>query len=96
MLKATSLNVKQQERQSGWGEFDSSVEKALTGNVSLTMDDRIAWEEPSTSFVAVFVLGMILSILVYFSPCAFPVLPGFISYYLSLGAREDDLIKEGN
>ena len=79
----------------GWGEFDSSVEKALTGNVSLTMDDRIAWEEPSTSFVAVFVLGMILSILVYFSPCAFPVLPGFISYYLSLGAREDDLIKEG-
>ena len=59
------------------------------------MDDRIAWEEPSTSFVAVFILGMILSILVYFSPCAFPVLPGFISYYLSLGAREDELIKEG-
>ena len=79
----------------GWGEFDSFVEKAITGNVTLTMDDRIAWEEPSTSFVAVFVLGMILSILVYFSPCAFPVLPGFISYYLSLGAREDDLIKEG-
>ena len=25
-----------------------------------------------------------LSVLVYFSPCAFPVLPGFISYYLSL------------
>ena len=75
--------------------FDSSVEKAVTGDVLLTMDDRIAWEEPSTSFVAVFILGMILSILVYFSPCAFPVLPGFISYYLSLGAREDELIKEG-
>ena len=79
----------------GWGEFNDAVDLALTGNVSLTMDDRIAWEEPSTSFVAVFALGMILSILVYFSPCAFPVLPGFISYYLSLGAREDDLIKEG-
>ena len=79
----------------GWGEFDSSLESALTGNVSVTMSDRIAWEEPSTSFVAVFVLGMILSILVYFSPCAFPVLPGFISYYLSLGAREDELIEEG-
>ena len=79
----------------GWDDFNSAVELALTGNVTLTMDDRIAWEEPSTSFVAIFVLGMILSILVYFSPCAFPVLPGFISYYLSLGAREDDLIKEG-
>jgi len=33
--------------------------------------------------------------LVYFSPCAFPVLPGFISYYLSLGAREDELIEQG-
>ena len=56
---------------------------------------RIAWEEPSTSYSAVFALGMILSILVYFSPCAFPVLPGFISYYLSLGAREDELIEAG-
>ncbi|MGB1365177.1 MAG: cytochrome c biogenesis protein CcdA [Candidatus Poseidoniaceae archaeon] len=79
----------------GWGDFNSAVEDAITGDVQTTIDDRIAWEEPSTSFVAVFVLGMILSILVYFSPCAFPVLPGFISYYLSLGAREDDLIKEG-
>ena len=79
----------------GWGDFNSAVENAITGDVQTTIDDRIAWEEPSTSFVAVFVLGMILSILVYFSPCAFPVLPGFISYYLSLGAREDDLIKEG-
>ena len=40
-------------------------------------------------------MGLILSILVYFSPCAFPVLPGFISYYLSLGAREDELIEAG-
>jgi hypothetical protein len=30
----------------GWGDFDSSVEAALTGNVSITMSDRIAWEEP--------------------------------------------------
>ena len=48
------------------------------------------------SFIAVFALGMILSILVYFSPCAFPVLPGFISYYLSLGAREDERSKKAN
>ena len=78
-----------------WRSFDSVVELALTTPVTATEDMRIAWEEPSTSFVAVFVLGMILSILVYFSPCAFPVLPGFISYYLSLGAREDELIAAG-
>ena len=58
------------------------------------VDERIAWTEPETSLTAVFVLGALLSILVYFSPCAFPVLPGFISYYLSLGAREDELIAE--
>ena len=79
----------------GWGEFNGAVEDALTGDPEVTFSNRLAWEEPSTSFVAVFVLGMILSILVYFSPCAFPVLPGFISYYLSLGAREDELIEEG-
>ena len=78
-----------------WRSFDSVVELALTTPVNATEDMRIAWEEPSTSYVAVFVLGMILSILVYFSPCAFPVLPGFISYYLSLGAREDELIAAG-
>ena len=78
-----------------WESFDSVVEEAISGPVSDTVGLRIGWEEPSTSYVAVFVLGMILSILVYFSPCAFPVLPGFISYYLSLGAREDELIAEG-
>ncbi len=78
-----------------WASFDSVVEEALSSSVSETSDLRIAWEEPSTSYVAVFLLGMILSILVYFSPCAFPVLPGFISYYLSLGAREDELIESG-
>ena len=78
-----------------WQKFDGTLDTALTSNVSETFDSRIGWEEPSTSFTAIFVLGLILSILVYFSPCAFPVLPGFISYYLSLGAREDELIEEG-
>ncbi|MGB0950906.1 MAG: cytochrome c biogenesis CcdA family protein, partial [Poseidonia sp.] len=71
------------------------LETALTEDIAETFDSRIGWEEPETSFTAVFALGLILSILVYFSPCAFPVLPGFISYYLSLGAREDELIAEG-
>ena len=78
-----------------WQSFDAVVELAITTPVNATEDLRIAWEEPSTSYFAVFILGMILSILVYFSPCAFPVLPGFISYYLSLGAREDELIAAG-
>ena len=71
----------------GWAKFDGILETALTEEISETFDSRIGWEEPETSFTAVFALGLILSILVYFSPCAFPVLPGFISYYLSLGAR---------
>ncbi|MBT5391776.1 MAG: hypothetical protein HOL22_05440 [Euryarchaeota archaeon] len=84
----------------GWAEFDGKMSDILSANTSdktasELMSYRLAWEEPSTSFTAVFILGMILSILVYFSPCAFPVLPGFISYYLSLGAREDELIEEG-
>jgi cytochrome c-type biogenesis protein len=77
-----------------WSGFDSVVDKAISTDGD-TSDYRIAWEEPETSLIAVFVIGLILSILVYFSPCAFPVLPGFISYYLSLGAREDELIESG-
>ncbi|MDP6870284.1 MAG: hypothetical protein QGI21_05885 [Candidatus Poseidoniaceae archaeon] len=80
----------------GWDSFDSAVELAITSeSTTVTEDLRIAWEEPGTSLGAVFGMGMLLSILVYFSPCAFPVLPGFISYYLSLGAREDELIESG-
>ena len=83
-----------------WSSFDGKLEDALSANpspktASELIESRIAWEEPSTSLLAVFTLGMILSILVYFSPCAFPVLPGFISYYLSLGAREDELTASG-
>ena len=77
-----------------WRGFEGVLETALTEDMEETFGSRIGWEEPETSFTAVFVLGLILSILVYFSPCAFPVLPGFISYYLSLGAREDELIAQ--
>jgi len=79
----------------GWKSFDGAVELAITSDTKITDNMRIAWEEPSTSLPAVFGMGLILSILVYFSPCAFPVLPGFVSYYLSLGAREDELMAAG-
>ena len=79
----------------GWASFEGTLMTALSEDTTETFGSRIGWEEPSTSIAAVFALGMVLSILVYFSPCAFPVLPGFISYYLSLGAREDELIEQG-
>ena len=83
-----------------WAGFDGQMEKVLSATLSEQesselISSRLAWEEPSTSYAAIFILGLVLSILVYFSPCAFPVLPGFISYYLSLSAREDELIDSG-
>ena len=39
--------------------------------------------------------GSSIGVLVYFSPCAFPILPGYISYYVGLGQREDELIEAG-
>ena len=45
--------------------------------------------------LGIFTFGLFLSILVYFSPCAFPVLPSFITYYISLGSREEELIEQG-
>ena len=44
---------------------------------------------------AIFAMGLLLGVLVYFSPCAFPILPGYISYYINLGQREDELIEAG-
>ena len=76
----------------GWESFDSAVESALAGDAE---NLRFGLKEEDSSMAGVFFLGLMLSILVYFSPCAFPVLPGYISYYLSLGTREKELIEEG-
>ena len=75
-----------------WGEFDSAVVSALDGDAS---DLRFGLSKVNTSMIGIFTLGLFLSILVYFSPCAFPVLPSFITYYLSLGSREEELIEKG-
>ncbi|MBJ99563.1 MAG: hypothetical protein CMB48_00945 [Euryarchaeota archaeon] len=75
-----------------WDEFDSAVEAALNGEAE---DLRFGLSEVDTSLVGIFTLGLFLSILVYFSPCAFPVLPSFITYYISLGSREEELIEQG-
>jgi cytochrome c-type biogenesis protein len=80
----------------GWKSFDSAVITALSGTQEEVEELRtFGLADVQTSMIGIFFLGLMLSILVYFSPCAFPVLPGFISYYLSLGSREDELIEAG-
>ena len=76
----------------GWKNFDSAVEAANLGEAE---DFRMGIKKADRSFSGVFIIGLFLGILVYFSPCAFPVLPSFITYYLSLGMREDELRQEG-
>ena len=46
----------------GWAKFDGILETALTEEISETFDSRIGWEEPETSYTAVFALGLVLSI----------------------------------
>ena len=75
-----------------WGDFDSAITTAMDGEGE---DIRIGVKSTENNMTGVLFFGLMLSILVYFSPCAFPVLPGFISYYISLGAREDELLESG-
>jgi len=58
-------------------------------------DLRFGIEKADRSLSGVFVIGLFLGVLVYFSPCAFPVLPSYIAYYLNLGMREDELQEAG-
>ena len=76
----------------GWKSFDSAIEAANLGEAE---DLRIGIKKADRSVSGVFIIGLFLGVLVYFSPCAFPVLPSFITYYLSLGMREDELRQEG-
>ena len=76
----------------GWSSFDSAVASANAGEADSL---RFGIEKADRSLSGVFVIGLFLGVLVYFSPCAFPVLPSFIAYYLNLGMREDDLQEDG-
>ncbi|HIF45204.1 MAG TPA: hypothetical protein EYQ73_00160 [Candidatus Poseidoniales archaeon] len=76
----------------GWGDFDSAVVAAAKGE---SEDLRFSLAKVDRSPGAIFSMGLLLGVLVYFSPCAFPVLPGYISYYIGLGQREDELIESG-
>ena len=76
----------------GWSSFDSAVTSA---NVGAADELRFGIEKADRSLSGVFVIGLFLGVLVYFSPCAFPVLPSYIAYYLNLGMREDELQQAG-
>ena len=76
----------------GWSSFDRAVDRAIDGDAEGL---RFGIEKADRSFSGVFVIGLFLGVLVYFSPCAFPVLPSYISYCLSLGVREDELREAG-
>jgi cytochrome c-type biogenesis protein len=76
----------------GWSSFDSAVANANAGEADSL---RFGIEKADRSLSGVFVIGLFLGVLVYFSPCAFPVLPSFIAYYLNLGMREDELQEAG-
>ena len=75
-----------------WSDFDEKVERAIKGEAD---DDRFGIEALQVGFWPVFVLGLFVGLLVYFSPCAFPVLPSYISYYLNLGLREEEMKESG-
>ncbi len=76
----------------GWGSFDSAIERANDGDAGSL---RFGIEKPDNSMAGVFMIGLFLGVLVYFSPCAFPVLPSYITYYLNLGMRQDELLEAG-
>ncbi len=76
----------------GWSSFDSAVASANVGEAD---ELRFGIEKADRSLSGVFVIGLFLGVLVYFSPCAFPVLPSYIAYYLNLGMREDELQQAG-
>jgi len=76
----------------GWKSFDDAV---IAANAGEAEDMRLGIREEDNSMTGVFIIGLLLGILVYFSPCAFPVLPSYISYYINLGMREEELFDAG-
>ena len=77
----------------GWEEFDRSIELAVLGDAESL---RFGIKKADDSIHGVLILGLLLGILVFFSPCAFPVLPSFITYYLGLKIREQEYILSQN
>jgi cytochrome c-type biogenesis protein len=66
------------ERVPGTDELKKEIEAALEGTA----------QPISIAQVGIFATGAFLGIATYFSPCSFPMLPGFISFYMSTEVEE--------
>jgi cytochrome c biogenesis protein CcdA/peroxiredoxin len=73
-------------------ELDSEVERALSGGGEVP-------EGPGEAIAAgLYLLALLTGLLSFFAPCAFPLLPGYISYYLGRdggGATLSGSVKAG-
>ena len=61
-------------------EFAAAVDRAYAGDGE-EPDETEPVGEPTTTW-GLFVLAFLTGLLSFFSPCAFPLMPGYISYYL--------------
>jgi cytochrome c-type biogenesis protein len=62
----------------GTDKFKSEISAALEGTA----------KPISIAQLSIFATGVFMAIAVYFSPCSFPMLPGFISFYISTETAE--------
>jgi cytochrome c-type biogenesis protein len=62
----------------GTSKFRSEINAALEGTAAPI----------SIAQVSIFATGAFMGIATYFSPCSFPMLPGYVSFYLSTEATE--------
>jgi cytochrome c-type biogenesis protein len=62
-------------------ELIAEVEQAYAGDVGEPEEPEEP-EGPSSTIMGLYVLALLTGLLSFFAPCAFPLLPGYISYYL--------------
>jgi cytochrome c-type biogenesis protein len=62
-------------------ELMSEVERAYAGGVGEPEGPEEP-EGPPSTIMGLYVLALLTGLLSFFAPCAFPLLPGYISYYL--------------
>ena len=62
-------------------ELIAEVEQAYAGGVE-EPEGTAEPEGPPSTILGLYVLALLTGILSFFAPCAFPLLPGYISYYL--------------
>ncbi|MBN1761616.1 MAG: redoxin domain-containing protein [Methanomicrobia archaeon] len=62
-------------------ELIAEVERAYAGGGVEEPEEPEEPEGPSSTILGLYVLALLTGLLSFFAPCAFPLLPGYISYY---------------